>query len=160
MGQVSRMIKLVACAVSTLCIILVLSARIAAAEFSETKTSGDLTVYLEIVPAEIVKGPTPHLDERPMHGPIPGEPHEYHVVAALFDAVTGVRITDATVTAQISGMGLPGSSKRLEPMEIANTKTYGTFSHLPGRDLYTVKLTVERPGGQRPVIFDFKYDHR
>jgi len=119
-----------------------------------------LTVYLGIVPAEIVKGPASHLAERPMHGRIPRGPHEYHVVVALFDAVTRARISDANVTAQISGVGLSGGSKKLELMQVAGTETYGTFFHLPSRDLYTVKLSVERPGGLRPLRFDFKYDHR
>jgi len=86
------MTRLIACAASTLCIVLALSDRIAAAESSESKTSVGLTVYLGIVPAEIVKGPV--------------------------------------------------------------------FFHLPSRDLYTVKLNVERPGGLRPLRFDFKDDHR
>ena len=119
-----------------------------------------LTVYLGIVPAEIVKGPASHLAERPMHGRIPRGPHEYHVVVALFDAVTRARISDANVTAQISGVGLSGGSKKLELMQVAGTETYGTFFHLPSRDLYTVKLNVERPGGLRPLRFDFKDDHR
>jgi ferritin-like metal-binding protein YciE len=79
-----------------------------------------------------------------MHGRIPRGPHEYHVVAALFDTATGVRISDAAVTAQISGLGLSGSSKKLERMEIAGSTTYGAFFNLSGRDLYTVKLTSVR----------------
>ena len=124
------------------------------------KTSGGVTVYLGVVPAAIVKGPSPHPAEKPMHGRIPRGTHEYHVVAAVFDAATNARVSDAAVTAQISGLGLFGSKKKLEPMEIAGTTTYGGFFNLPGRDLYTVKLTVERPGGARPVTFQLKYDHR
>ena len=132
----------------------------AAAQTGEPKTSGGLTVYLGVVPAEIVKGPSPHSAEKPMHGSIPRGAHEYHIVAAVFDAATNARVSDAAVTAQVSGLGLSGSTKKLEPMEIAGTTTYGVFFNLPGRDLYTVKLTVERPGGARPVTFQFKYDHR
>jgi hypothetical protein len=95
-----------------------------------------------------------------MHGRIPRGPHEYHVVAALFDTATGVRISDAAVTAQISGLGLSGSSKKLERMEIAGSTTYGAFFNLSGRDLYTVKLTIERSSSPRPLTFNFKYDHR
>lgn len=133
---------------------------VAVAEPGESKTSGGLTVYLGVVPAEIVKGPSPHSAERPMHGRIPRGSHEYHVVAAVFDTATGARVADASVTAQVSGLGLSGTSKKLEAMEIAGTTTYGAFFNLPGRDLYTVRLTIERPSIARPIVVDFKYDHR
>ena len=45
-------------------------------------------------------------------------------------------------------------------MEIAGTITYGGFVNLPGRDLYTVRLTIERPSPARAIVVDFKYDHR
>jgi hypothetical protein len=122
--------------------------------------SGGLTVYLGMIPAEIVKGPGPHSAERPMHGRIPRGPHEFHVVAALFDAANGTRVSDAAVTAQVSGLGLSGAKKQLELMQIEGTTTYGAFFNLPGRDIYIVKLSVERPGAARPLSFEFKYDHR
>ena len=94
-----------------------------------------------------------------MHGGIPTGPHEYHFVAAVFDAVSGARVSDAVVTAEVAGLGLSGSKKKLEPMQIAGTTTYGGFVDLPGFDLYTVKLTVER-SGVSPATLQFKYDHR
>lgn len=125
----------------------------------QSATAGGVTVYLGVVPAEIVKGlAAGGTTERPMHGHIPKGAHEYHVMAAVFDATTGERVSDAKVTAQISGLGLSGSSKPLEPMQIAGTTTYGAFFDLPGFDIYAVKLTVER-GGAKPVTLDFKYDH-
>jgi len=133
-----------------------------AAETDLSKTAGGLTVYLGVVPAEIIKGP-------PMHGHISKgphdyhviskSPHEYHIVAAIFDAASGERVSDADVTAEVSGLGLAGGKKKLEPMQIAGTTTYGGFFDLPGADLYTAKLTVER-GGATPGVFQFKYDHR
>jgi hypothetical protein len=150
-----------------LCVVLpglsLISSRNAiAADTDQSKTVGGLTVYLGVMPAEIIRGP-------PMHGHISKgphdyrvtskSPHEYHIVAAIFDAASGERVSDAAVTAEVSGLGLSGGKKRLEPMQIAGTTTYGSFFDLPGADLYTVKLTVER-GGASPAIFQFKYDHR
>lgn len=127
-----------------------------AAEAGDSKTAGGLTVYLGIVPAEIVKGQHPAGPQ--VHGGVPKGSHEFHVVAAVFDAASNARITDATVTAKVSGLGLSGPQKTLEPMKIADTLTYGAFFNLSA-DLYTIKLTVQRPGSQT-VAFDFKYDHR
>jgi hypothetical protein len=95
-----------------------------------------------------------------MHGGVPGGVHEHHLVVAIFDAATGARVADAAVRAQVSGVGLAGSSKTLEAMQIAGTTTYGAFFDLPGADLYTIKVTIARPGSQHPVAVTFKYDHR
>lgn len=94
-----------------------------------------------------------------MHGGMPTGAHEYHVVVAIFDAASGARISDASVAAKVSGLGLAGPERALEPMPIANTITYGGFFELPGADLYTVRVTVKRPA-QAPIVLDFRYDHR
>ena len=123
-------------------------------------TAGGLTAYLGVMPAEIVKGHPSSHPEGAMHDGAPKGAHEYHVVIAIFDAVSGARVSDATVTAKISGLGLSGPEKPLEPMVIADTITYGGFFELPGADLYTVRATIKRSGSQAPVVLDFKYDHR
>jgi hypothetical protein len=132
---------------------------IALAQVTEqSKTAGGFRVYLGVVPAEIVKGLGAGSKEAPMHGGVPEGAHEYHVVAAVFDTATGARISDVVVTAEVSGLGLSGSRKKLEPMQIAGTTTYGGFFSLPGFDLYTVKLAIER-GMASPAVLEFKYRH-
>ncbi len=153
--------RTLAVAFASLCLIaLSWNGLAVAAEDSLYKAAGGLAVYIGVIPAEIVRGhPSGHA-EQTMHGGAPKGVHEYHVVAAVFDATSGARVSDATVTAQISGIGLSGAKKRLAPMEIANTVTYGGFFELPGRDLYTIGLAIERPGQRKPVNLEFKYDHR
>lgn len=92
-----------------------------------------------------------------MHGETPHGPHEHHLVVAVFDSASNARIGDATVTAKVSGLGLSGPEKTLEPMKIADSVTYGAYFNLT-TDLYTVKVTVQRPGAQ-PVVLNFKYGH-
>jgi hypothetical protein len=43
-------------------------------------------------------------------------------------------------------------------MTITNTITYGAYYNMSA-DLYTISVTVPRPGSQAAVL-DFKYDHR
>jgi hypothetical protein len=156
--MVSR--RATAAALGALCIAFGPSGVAHAADTDQAKTAGGVTVYLGVVPAEIVKGlAAGSSTEQPMHGGIPRGPHEYHLVAAVFDQATGARVSDAAVTAEVSGLGLSGSKMKLEPMQIAGTTTYGGFVDLPGFDLYTVKLTVER-SGTSPAVVQFKYDHR
>ena len=58
---------------------------------------------------------------------------------------------------RVSGLGLVGSYKTLEPMKIADTITYGNYFELPGVDKYRIDLDVERPQGT--VKFEFTYAH-
>lgn len=153
--------KLFAMVVIAMCVSFVPSSHPAtAADNGQFKTTAGLAVYLGVIPAEIIKGPPPHSAEHPMHGRIPKGAHEYHIVAAVFEATTVTRVSNVNVTAQVSGLGLSGPRKTLEPMEIAGTTTYGGFFDLPGRDLYTVKLSIERSGDAKPAVLQFKYDHR
>jgi hypothetical protein len=68
------------------------------------------------------------------------------VVAAIFGNASKARISDASVTTQVSRIGLAGPRKRLEPRQIADTVTYGGFFAFPARDLYTIRLEIVRPG--------------
>ncbi len=148
-------------AVVALGVLLSVSTRpaLAADDSDLAKTAGGITVYLGVVPAQVVKGELKP-GEQPMHGHVPQNLHEYHIIAALFDAASGARVSDATVTAQVSGLGLAGTKKALEPMQIEGTTTYGMFFDLPGADIYTIRLHVDRPAPARAADLEFKYDHR
>lgn len=136
------------------------------------QTSDGLTVYIGVMPAEVLKG-------HPVHGGTPAASNEYHLVVAIFDAVTGARITDVTVTATVFGPGntelygqrhlRPWGSRPiteslprtpLERMEIAQTVTYGEFFVLQNAATYTFRLTITRPDKTRPTVMDFVYIHR
>ena len=136
------------------------SASAAFAADATFREAGDFAVYLGVAPAAIVKGhPVGHV-ERQMHDGVPAGRHEYHVVIAILDRVSGERINDAQVTATISGEGhVGGSPIKLEPMEIADTMTYGNFVALPGRDRYTIAVAIRRPGQSRPTEVTFSYRH-
>lgn len=85
---------------------------------------------------------------------VPRGRHEYHIVAAIFGAASGTRISDATAVAQISGVGLSGWRTTLKPMTVA--PTFGAFVDLPGADLYAIKLVIQRPGVQHPTGHDLQ----
>lgn len=129
-----------------------------AAAGGETRSAGGLTVYLGVIPAEITKNPPAHSTEPAMHGGSSGRGHEHHIVVAVYESAGNARISDATVTAKASGLGLSGPQKTLEAMKIADTTTYGAFFNLYP-DIYTIRVTVQRPGTQ-PVVLNFNYDHR
>mgnify|MGYP000223944523 CR=1 FL=1 len=124
------------------------------------QSNAGVEAFIGLVPAEITKGHAPTGPEAAMHGGVPTGGHPYHLIAAVFDAETGARIADAAVTAQVSGLGLAGPEKALEPMTIASTVTYGAYFDLPGPDLYAIALTIKRPPAEQPITLMFNYDHR
>lgn len=122
-------------------------------------TSG-LEGYVGLVPAQITKGHAPTQPEGPMHGGVPSSGNQYHLVAAVFDAYSGERIVDASVTARVSGSDLSGPTKPLEPMTVAGTITYGAYFDFPGFAFYTIRLTIKRPVATHPITLKFTCDHR
>lgn len=123
------------------------------------RTAGDIGVYLGVVPAQIVLGHPPSHPEQTMHGGVPGGRHEYHILVAVFEQPSGTRVTDAEVTAKVSGEGhIGGTNLKLEPMTIADAVTYGNFIALPGSDRYTIDVHVRRPGkAEENVTFSYRH---
>lgn len=124
------------------------------------RTTDGLSVYLGVVPAAMVRGHPKGHSEEAMHGGIPRGPHAYHVIVAIFDAETGKRVEDAAVEARVSPVGLSGITRRLEPMAIVGTVTYGNYFSLRSSDVYRVAVTITRGAGAPPVIVEFDYEHR
>jgi len=124
------------------------------------QSNAGMEAFIGVVRAEITKGHAPTGPEGAMHGEVPTGGHQYHLIAAVFDAKTGARISNAAVTAQVSGLGLAGPEQVLEPMTIAGTVTYGAYFDLPGLDLYTIVLTIKRLSTTQPITLKFTYDHR
>jgi hypothetical protein len=123
------------------------------------KVEQGLGVYLGVIPADIVRGHPARHAEATMHGGPPRGAHEYHIIIAVFDAVTAARIENAEVTATVSGLGHVGQNTlELEPMAIAGTVTYGGFVNLPGRDRYDIRVDIAVPG-RSPAHVGFTYHH-
>lgn len=114
--------------------------------------------YLGVLPAEIVRGHPRYHPEGAMHGGAPGGRNQYHLVLALFDAVSGSRIETAQVSVTVMGLGHTGGTQLdVEPMTIADTVTWGTFVRLTGRELYDLSFAVLLPGRTEAIVFPFRY---
>lgn len=119
-------------------LLLVMSAGVAtAAETGQVARVDGMEVYYGLLPAEISRGqPTRHIEKQ--HGGVPRGRGQYHLIVSVFDAKTGKRIENATVSARVGELALAPQSKMLEPMQIAGTVTFGNF------------FTISRPHGGTP----------
>jgi hypothetical protein len=122
---------------------------------AQSVMSHGLTVYFGVLPAPIAKGIT----GGPMHDGRPSAAHSHHLIVAIFNSVTGERVTDAGVAAKVTQPGFEPPEKPLEPMKIADTITYGNFFDLSKPGIYRIRLRISRPGGARPIMVDLLYDH-
>jgi hypothetical protein len=120
-----------------------------AAERTQVQTAQGMTVYIGLMPAAIIQGMHPG-----MHGEQPRGPEEFHVVVAIFDAASGKRISDATVSIRLSKDNMSGASQVLEPMQIAGTVTFGGYVAMPVPGDYVLDVTVTRPASA-PASFAF-----
>ncbi|MFH1820121.1 hypothetical protein [Thiobacillus sp.] len=138
---------------------LLLSAAFAA-DSSQYKVVHGVAIYLGVLPAEMILGhPRAHTEAK-MHGGVPAWQNQQHLVVALFNNATGKRITAAKVNADVAEIGLSGVQKKLEPMLIAGTVSYGNYFNMPvTNNPYRINVRVELPGVADVIEAQFDYRH-
>ena len=126
---------------------------------SNRKVIDGTEIYLGIVSAESMRAQHPKADaESKMHGGIPSGKGYYHLNISLFDSNTKAEIKDAQVEVRIA-TPLTGETKKLEPMVINNTVSYGNYFRMPGKDPYTITVKIRGPGTSRAIEAKFDYKH-
>jgi len=118
---------------------------------------GDVDVYYGLMPSALAGAHPASHPEASMHGGAPDNRYSYHLIVALLDHATQKRIPDARVTASVQELGLGETRKRLEPMRIGDTVSYGAYFDLSGAGPYRVRLEVNRPGRHDTTSGQFEY---
>lgn len=118
-----------------------------------------LTIYLAIIPAAFVLDHPSEHTGRYLHGNASGDRYAHHLIVVLFDSATGNRITNAVVTAIVTGGLHPSQGPiQLGPMTIGGAQAYGGFASLPPRDRYRIEIEVVRPAATA-VRATFAHQH-
>lgn len=112
-----------------------------------------VAIYLGVMPAQMVRG------HPKMHGGVPAAGYEDHVIVALFDNATGLRIEDAQVTATVMELGRGSQWKNLEPMPVDDAMTYGNYFDIPGEGVYHIQLRIRLPGQKQITEATFTHRH-
>ena len=114
------------------------------------------TVYFGVVSADVIRD---HPKEYPqsVYGVVPFEPAQYYVTVSLFDAPNGKRIDDAVVTARVSTAMGAGPEKTLQPITIANSRSYGNYFTMGGTGPYKIAVDVRRPSASNAIQAQFEY---
>ena len=126
------------------------------------RVAGAYEIYLGITPATVIaRNYAPGSSERMMHGGVPSNPNDQHVMIAVFNRSTGRRVGNATVTATVrpaDGRSVPVQRKALQSMAIAGHVTYGNYFFMPSSGRYDVRLSISVPGLPRTATTFFYAD--
>lgn len=117
------------------------------------------TIYFGVVSAAVIRD---HPKEYPesVYGSEPLGSEQYYVTVNLFDANSGQRITDALVTARVSTPAGAGPEKKLKPVMIAKSQSYGNYFAMAGASTYTITLHIKRPDVAKEIQAQFDYTHQ
>lgn len=152
-------LKTAAVVLAVLAVFLVRMTGTSVADTSQSITSHGLTVYFGVVPAEIARGLQMGHTNQSAESKASTAKSNYHLVVAIFNAVNGERVTDATVSASISIPGNRSPEVELQPMKMADTITYGNIFEIPREGTYHIFLRIIRTGQAKPVMLDLMYEH-
>lgn len=131
-----------------------------AAPSGDSRVVGDVQIYMGILPAELVRGHPQGHTENSMHDGQPMARGQFHIVVALFDVRSGRRLTGADVSARVSEIGLAGSQKNLNPMEIAGTESYGNYFEMQGNGPFRISLTIRLRDRAQDIKVEFEERHQ
>jgi len=128
----------------------------------DTQTVDGIAIYIGVIPAELAQGVTPAQSNlEGMHGRVPKFSGAHHLVVALFEATTGVRIASASIKAGIGDRSYNHDpEKTLEPMQINGAMTYGNIVLMQGSGPWRIHLEIQRRDVARATEADFTYEHR
>lgn len=142
------------------CILRCLIALVGIAGFTTLSAShyqsvDGVEIYLGLIPAAMVSSNVN------MHGGLPRRENAYHLTVALFETDSGARLQNGRVEAQVAPIGLEdGRKKRLEPMVINDTITFGEYFILDLSTVYRIRVRVDLPGRGEALEAIFEHDSR
>ena len=111
------------------------------------KLVGGVEFYLGIAPAASAA----------VSQPRPSGPGYYYVNLTLREAASGAYIKDAEVEARAANAVSGGETKKLAPMALADSASYGSFFRMQGQEPYVITVQVRRPGAAAiQARFDFR----
>ena len=146
--------------VAALSIAVLMASSAFAVDSATHKVVQGVAIYLGVLPAEMILGHPKLHTEAEMHGGVSAGMHQFHVAVSLFDAASGKRISGAKVSARVHEINLAGTQKKLEPMLISGTVSYGNYFNMPAtHNPYRIRVLIELPGVAGVIEAQFDYQH-
>ena len=122
--------------------------------FNWVKTSDGLTFRLGVTPASYV---LEHPEVMPAGHPVVAGNGSFHLLVAVFDSTTGVRVEDADVEVRVGQLGLSTTSKQLVPWRVNGMLTYCNFFPMSAGNVNVIDVIVRQTAGAQPVRTQFTH---
>ena len=131
----------------------------AAQEQAYRKLAGQFSVYLIVMPSEVIRGPL-----RPeIPGASPQRPAEardtHHVVVSIFDSASGMRVEGLKVKARVAALGFSGEKRDLDPISIAGQAAYANSFPMLGRGPFRVDVEFQAHSDMHRQKLTFYFTH-
>lgn len=140
-------------------LLLAFSTLSAAAATEYEKHADGLAVYMGVLPTQVLRGNADASHLATMHGGLPPGGGSHHLVIAIYDERTQRQVEGAEVAATVTPLGLGPTRRKLEPMPIGTSATYGNVFPMSGSGPYTVKVSIHVSGQPRATGVQFNYSH-
>lgn len=117
----------------------------AAEEETYRKRAGQFSVYLTVMPSEVIRGRV-QPDARDTH----------HVMVSIFDSASGLRLSSLKVKARVALLGFSGEKRDLEPVRIAGEVAYANSFPMLGRGPFRIDVELQAHDavhGQRATFY-------
>lgn len=117
----------------------------AAAAPRDPKVVDGITVYLGVVPTELIRRYSAKREETRMHVGVPSGSGFHHVVVHFVDSRPH-HSESKEVRATVRPLGLAPEVRTLEPMRVGSADTYGNYFSMPGGNPFEIAIGLRRPG--------------
>ncbi len=131
----------------------------AAADMGFRRIVGDYSIYLAVMPAEVIKGPLPPEPAGASPNRPPAARDTHHVMISIFDSRSGLRISGWRVEARVAALGFSGEKRDLEPLSIGGTTVYGNTFPMLGRGPFRVDVEFSARYGPHKQQTTFYFTH-
>jgi hypothetical protein len=123
------------------------------------KPAGTYTVYLTVMPAEMISGPgaEPSPGASPQRAPAASDMH--HVMVSIFDTRSGLRMVDMEVRARVAALGFSGEKQDLPPIRLGDGIAYANSFPMLGRGPFRIDVEFRPHFGQRLRQATFYFTH-
>ena len=131
----------------------------AAQEQAYRKVAGQFSVYLTVMPSEIIRGPL-----RPdIPGASPQRPSAtrdtHHVVISIFDSASGLRVENLKMKARVAALGFSGEKRDLDPITLAGHAAYANSFPMLGRGPFRVDVEFQAHDDMHRQELTFYFTH-
>ncbi|MFV1984774.1 MAG: hypothetical protein ACC657_14610 [Thiohalomonadales bacterium] len=122
------------------------------ANSNQHKIIDGISIYLGILPAEIIEGPA----AISMHGGLPVGQYRYHVSIAIFNK-NGKRLNNANIAVRLSTPDNKTEFISLEEMPFNNNLIYGNYFTLHEFGPYRIEVNIKHPNYPKLIKTEFQY---